>query len=111
MLKSHEIACEIRNSQEGPLTNRPWPELWILDESRAREARQLVEVALDEARRVELDAKEVESEREEDTDRGLEADDERPEESASWSWTCPRYSEDVESHFWECWNCGCDRPQ
>ncbi len=110
-LKSHEIACEIRNSQAGPLTNRPWPELWILDESRAGEARQLVEVALDEARRVELDAEEGGGEREENTDRGLDAEDERPEESASWSWTCPGCGEDVENHFWECWNCGCDRPQ
>ena len=33
-LESHGIACEVRRSRSGPLSNRPWPELWVLDESR-----------------------------------------------------------------------------
>ena len=54
-LKSHGIACEIRSSGSGPLSNRPWPELWVLDESQTRQARQIVQAALDnEARQDEV---------------------------------------------------------
>ena len=48
--------------------------------------------------------------RETGTNRGPEADDEHPEGSLSWTWTCPRCGEDVESQFSECWNCGSERP-
>ena len=108
-LKSHGLACEIRRSRSGPLSNRPWPELWILDESQREQARQIVQVALDEARDDELGvAQELESDREGRIGRGLEADDEPPR--GSHSWTCPQCGEDVESLFSECWNCGSERP-
>ena len=96
-LKSHGIACEIRGSRPSPLSNRPWAELWILDASETGRARQIVQAALD-------------SDREEGIDRGLEADDEPPQVSPSWTWTCRQCSEDVETQFSECWNCGSERP-
>ena len=108
-LMSNGLACEIRRSRSGPLSNRPWPELWILDESQTEQARQIVQAALDEARNDELGvAQELESDREGGIDRGLEADDEPPQ--GSHSWTCPQCREGVESLFSECWNCGSERP-
>ena len=96
-LKSHGIACEIRGSRPSPLSNRPWAELWILDASETGQARQIVQAAL-------------ESDQEENIDRGLEADDEPPQVSPSWTWTCPHCSGDVETQFSECWNCRSERP-
>ncbi len=108
-LESHGIACEVRRSRSGPFSNRPWPELWVLDESQTEQARQIVQAALDEARDDELGvAQELEKDREGGIDRGLEADDEPPQRSHSW--TCPQCREDVESPFSECWNCGSERP-
>ena len=108
-LKSHGLACEIRTSRSGPLSNRPWPELWILDDSQTEQARQIVQAALDEARDDELGVSQgLESDREGGISRGLEADDEPPQRSHSW--TCPQCREDVESLFSECWNCGSERP-
>ena len=110
-LKSHGMSCEIRRSRSGPLSSRPWPELWILDESQTGQARQLVQAALDEGRRNEVeDARSPESDSERGTDRGPQADDEHPQGSVSWAWTCPGCGEDVESQFSECWNCGSERP-
>ena len=96
-VKSHGIACEIRRSRPSPLSNRPWAELWILDASETQQARHIVQAALD-------------SHREGGIDRGPEADDEPPQVSPSWTWTCPQCSEDVETQFSECWNCGSERP-
>ena len=111
VLKSHGVVCEIRTSRSGPLSHRPWPELWTLDESQIGQARQMVQAALDEAREKEFGARRaVESDRETGVDGGLEADDEPPEGAPSWTWTCPRCSEDVETQFSECWNCGSERP-
>ena len=106
-LKSHGIACEIRRSRSGPLSSRPWPELWILDESQTEHARQIVQAALDEAPDDNV-SQELEGDREGGIDRGLEADDEPIQ--ASHSWTCPQCAEDVESLFSECWKCGSERP-
>ena len=51
-----------------------------------------------------------ESDQEEGIDRGLEADDEPPQVSPSWTCAGPQCSEDVETQFSECWNCGSERP-
>ena len=108
-LRSHGIACEIRTSRSSPLTNRPWSVLWILDASQTEQARQIVQAALDDkARQDEVGvAQAIESDREGGIDRGLEADDEPPQGSPSW--TCPQCREDVEGQFSVCWNCGSER--
>lgn len=50
-LESHGIACEIRGAHLARLTQQPvWPALWILDESKAERARQLVEEAFEPPR-------------------------------------------------------------
>ena len=95
-LKDHGIACEIRRSRSGPLTSRPWPELWILDESQTGQARQIVQAALDEARQDEVGVAQA-----------LES--EPPQ--GSLSWTCPQCREDLEGEFSVCWNCGSERPR
>ena len=110
-LKSHGIGCEIRRSRSGPLSDRPWPELWVIDASQTEQARRIVQAALDKARHDELGvAQALESGHDEGIDRGLEADDESPQGSLSWTWTCPQCREDVEVQFSECWNCGSERP-
>jgi anaerobic ribonucleoside-triphosphate reductase len=54
-----------------------WVELWILDESREAEARDIIR-------------KEQKSE---DT-------------AMTWPWICSRCGENIEGQFTECWNCG-----
>ena len=51
-LESHGIACEIRAAHLGGAAGElppveTWPELWILDESKAEHARQIVQEALE----------------------------------------------------------------
>ena len=109
--RTHGIGCEIRRSRSGPLSDRPWPELWVIDASQTEQARRIVQAALDKARHDELGvAQALESGHDEGIDRGLEADDESPQGSLSWTWTCPQCREDVEVQFSECWNCGSERP-
>lgn len=87
VLDMHGIASEIRGEYRGtagPGFTPPadsWPEIWILDESRIEEARQIVEEALG------------------------------PSEGSTTAWTCPHCHEEIEGEFSECWNCGKPRPQ
>lgn len=54
-----------------------WVELWILDENREAEAREIIR-------------------------RKKEAED----VAIKWPWTCSRCGEKIEGQFTECWNCG-----
>jgi hypothetical protein len=56
-----------------------WMELWVLDDRRQEEARQIVESTL----------KDVQA----------------PQES----WTCRKCGEDLEGQFAQCWKCGTER--
>ena len=77
-LKSHGIACEIRGAPLGGAAGElppveTWPELWILDEATADQARQIIQQAALEPPK------------------------------ASRLWICPQCREDVEGQFSECW--------
>ncbi len=85
VLESYGIACETRREYLGGAAGElppieTWPELWVFDESRAEQARQLVQEALE------------------------------PPKASTSCWTCPGCREEVESQFSECWNCGTERP-
>lgn len=56
-----------------------WPELWVLDDSKASRARSILKKTL------------------------------APLASVKKPWTCPGCGEKIEGQFSECWNCGCDR--
>lgn len=58
-----------------------WVELWILDENREAEARDIIR-------------KEVQSD----------------ESAIQWSWRCSRCGEDIEGQFTDCWKCGEPKP-
>ena len=59
-----------------------WPELWLTDDSRLDEARQMIEEALE-------------------TDEAEGA--EQP------AWKCSECGEELEAQFTECWKCGAAR--
>ncbi len=109
-LKSRGIACEIRSSRSGPLSNRPWPELWVLDETQAVPARHALQQELHEAQSsMSSAATQAVDEPQAGIDIAQKTDGEPTETSPVWTWTCPRCSEEVENQFWECWNCGFER--
>ncbi len=54
-----------------------WVELWVLDENREAEARDIIR-------------KEKESE----------------DKSMAWTWRCPYCGENIEGQFTDCWQCG-----
>jgi len=59
-----------------------WVELWILDENREAEARDIIR-------------KKVQSD----------------ESVIRWSWRCPHCGEEIEGQFTDCWNCGEPKPE
>ena len=86
VLESYGIGCEIRGEYLGGAAGElppieTWPELWILDESQAEPASELVQEAIE------------------------------PPKASTSRWTCPQCREEVEGQFSECWNCGTERPQ
>ena len=85
VLESYGIACETRREYLGGAAGElppieTWPELWIFDESRVEQARQLVQEVLE------------------------------PPKASTACWTCPGCREEVESQFTACWSCGTERP-
>jgi len=87
LLEARGIDSEIRGEYRASVgpgfipASEGWPELWVLDESRVEEAKQIVQEAL------------------ESSEESLQA------------WTCPQCHEQVEGQFDECWNCGNERPR
>ena len=108
-LESEGIECEVRGSRSGPLSNRPWSELWIRDESQTAQAGRVIQAALDRTRHDEPEGTQA---AESDRDGGIDPDLDAGEEpiDAFLLWTCPQCSEEVEGQFSVCWNCGCERP-
>jgi len=86
LLENQGISCEIRGEDRaslGPGLTPPadnWPELWVIDESKIEQARQIIQESL-----------------------------ESPEVPAP-AWSCPGCHEQVDGQFSECWNCGLARP-
>ncbi len=85
VLEERGISCEIRREYLSMVSGEvppieTWPELWILDKSRASEAGQLVHEFLN------------------------------PTEELTKVWTCPKCHEESEGQFRECWNCQTERP-
>ena len=60
-------------------TNEAWVELWVVDDWRLKEARQIIEEAQE--------------------DVGAEQE----------TWRCPKCGEELEGHFDRCWKCGTER--
>ena len=85
LLEMNDIECEIRGEYrsggagEIPATEA-WPELWVLDPSRADDAARIVEEALKGG-----------------DDKGN-------------PWHCSSCGETVEAQFAACWNCGTAAP-
>ncbi len=84
VLESHGIPCEIRGVPLGGAAGElppteTWPELWVLDQSRADESQALVREALASSEKI------------------------HP------SWTCSGCREEVEGQFEVCWSCGAER--
>ncbi len=85
VLETHDIECvvqgEYRRSAVGEIPPlEAWIELWVLDETRVREAQRIIEAAQSEA----------------DTEQ-------QP-------WRCPKCGEELEGQFDQCWKCGTERP-
>ena len=83
LLQSRGVACEVKNEYQVAMGHVPadcWPELWVVDDSRLDEARQLL------------------------------ADFSDPEEVQGSSWLCQGCGEQIEAQFGECWHCGATRP-
>ncbi len=81
VLESYDILCEIRNEKlAGVVGPYPpfdtWIELWIFDDTRYDEAKQILDEVLSS------------------------------EETTGKSWKCSKCGEESESQFTECWNCG-----
>lgn len=85
VLASHGIESLVRGENltslagEIPWTDA-WAELWIPDEMRAEEAREILESSLNEA------------------------------EHSEEAWKCPACGEELEGQFTECWKCGAEKP-
>ncbi len=85
VLELRGIACSIRGEFAGAAIGLLppivcWPELWVVDESQAEEAKQIIREALG------------------------------PTEGEPAHWKCPQCEEDVEGQFDVCWKCGTNRP-
>lgn len=86
LLEMNGIECEIRGEYRGggageiPPTEA-WPELWILDPSRAEEAVRVIEDAMKD-----------------------------PGDPDGTPWQCAGCGETVDPHFGACWNCGAPAP-
>jgi hypothetical protein len=85
ILESGGIQCVIKNlylsAAVGELPPiECWPELWVIDDARYAEAREVVEKSRSPVRPV------------------------------SKPWRCRKCGTEVEGQFGECWNCGCSRP-
>ena len=85
ILESGGIKCVVKNqylsSAVGELPPiECWPELWVADDGRYAEAREVVNRTL------------------------------APLRSVSKRWQCRKYGREVEGQFSECWNCGESRP-
>ncbi len=85
ILESGGIRCVVKNLYlAGAAGELPpiecWPELWVADDGRYEEAREVLERTL------------------------------APVRTASKNWHCRRCGGEVEGQFSECWNCGGSRP-
>ena len=85
ILESGGISCAVKNSYlSAAVGELPpiecWPELWVLDDARLDEAREVLEKML------------------------------APLRSVSVPWTCRKCGVEVEGQFSECWSCGSSRP-
>ena len=85
ILESGGIECVVKNlylsSAAGELPPiECWPELWVVDDARHAEAREVLNRTL------------------------------APVRSVSKRWTCRKCGREVEGQFSECWNCGSSRP-
>jgi len=85
VLEANHIACLTRNdfllgaAGELPPTEC-WPEIWVLEDFQAEQARELVQAFLQAA------------------------------EQPARPWTCPGCGEQVDAPFSQCWRCGFERP-
>ena len=85
VLELRGIACSIRGEFGGAAVGLLppivcWPELWVVDESQAEEAKQIISEALEST------------------------------EHEPAHWKCPRCEEEMEGQFDVCWKCGTNRP-
>ncbi|MDA2928397.1 DUF2007 domain-containing protein [Acidobacteria bacterium AH-259-O06] len=85
VLEMYSIACDIRGEYRCAAAGEIppiecWPELWVVEESQAEQARQIIREALE------------------------------PTENDPGLWKCPSCDEEVEGQFTECWDCGTNRP-
>ena len=89
ILEQYGISCEIRGEAlwgargQLPLTSETLPSIWIVDESKYEEAKELTEQF---------------------KNKTLTA-------NAGTSWKCPACGVDVEGQFTDCWKCGAGRPE
>jgi hypothetical protein len=89
ILEQYGITCEIRGEAlwiargQLPLTSETLPTIWIVDDSRYEEAKELTERFQNGT----LTSK------------------------ASGNWRCPVCGEEVEGQFTDCWQCGATRPE
>jgi hypothetical protein len=86
MLEQHGIACVIRNEQLVNTTGIRadfWPELWVLHDTDARKAMQLIE----------------------------EWQSAGAGSNAADMWTCANCGKTSEGQFDSCWNCEVSRPR
>ncbi|MBN1803805.1 MAG: DUF2007 domain-containing protein [Sedimentisphaerales bacterium] len=88
ILEQYGISCEIHGEAlwgargELPLTPETLPTVWIIDEDRFDEAKELIEQF---------------------KSKTLTA-------NAGPSWRCPECGVEVEGQFTDCWKCGASRP-
>ena len=89
ILEQYGISCEIRGEAlwiargQLPLTSETLPTIWIMDESRFEEAKELTERFHNGTLT---------------TNTGT-------------FWKCPECGEEVEGQFTDCWQCGANRPE
>ncbi len=85
VLEAHDIPTAVRGEFRGAMAGEVppiecWPELWLMDESQAEEAKTIIRDVI------------------------------QPQESDLPAWKCPNCEEDIDGQFSNCWNCGTDRP-
>ncbi|MCP4262963.1 MAG: hypothetical protein GY774_36445 [Planctomycetes bacterium] len=89
ILKQHGISCEVRGeslwcARGGlPLASETLPTIWIIDDSRFEEAKELAE----------------------------RFQNGTLTENSGIDWKCPECGEEVEGQFTECWQCGANRSE
>lgn len=87
LLESHGLTVTVRGEDlwgtrgEVPFTDA-WPTVWVLDDAREAEARQVV--------------RQYESGRADAGPRGV-------------AWRCPKCEQQMEPQFTSCWHCGAER--